>query len=831
MKAGDPAKSERREMLICLSDLRKETECPICLGIIRKTRTVMECLHRFCRECIDKAMRIGNNECPACRVHCASRRSLRADPNFDSLIAALYPDVDKYEEEELAFRDEDTERNRRLMQMPRAAERRPRICCSGTKPPASISSSSWHFKPSEGNDDATPEEQHKVFLSKLVTRAVYTCNHLQSELEKQHQELAKQHQELENLQRAVRNHKDLHEGATRALDSCVQELEQAAPRPDAGEPSSAASTRQLEERVDHVVAMLGDISTFAAPATISEQLDTLKTEVQQLHQLPDKDGNTSVQKYKMSIFRIEKFDDYTHQDPVPWWEGFTTELRIHFVPEHSYIGALFLNSKGGCEVWLSHLATIHNVQVADLHKKISWEDLTRQWKKRFIVDNAPTLAINCLFSMTQGKTPTREWLTKWQKIVATPDLDLPFLHVRQEFYNRSCAALILALVPAPLMDAGVEVVDLHGYVAKIDREFKTQRYDDIDTPLLYIRIQIEEATCSALIDCGATRNYISQDFMIQERIADTQRRQTEALVKRRSTIPASGGSFAGVRGGDGTFKSLRSRGRTRSKTLGVKRRSEASVDGEREGQLREIGRRTIRRPRIYEEAYLSDSLGGSGGFTEEEEEGDASFGEGGADEADPDFENNIGKRRGASAAAVVASAAAAAAAASAATAAAPAAMSGEGTGTGAAGMGGGASGGNAVMLRPPSTDVGTMLGNSANSGGGGASPGVNNPQPTTSGGNGHSGGLVTWARNGVRSHNRYGGNGNGGGNKLVKSFRAAGLLDALIARRDEEKAYEIHFCMCPLPSFVDTKEEPLAPLERMYLCCAPEIAVFHLRKM
>ncbi|TYI77666.1 hypothetical protein E1A91_D06G157400v1 [Gossypium mustelinum] len=84
------------------------------MGIIRKTRTVMECLHRFCRECIDKSMRMGNNECPACRTHCASRRSLRDDPNYDSLIAALYPDIEKHEEEELTLHEEEKARNKQI---------------------------------------------------------------------------------------------------------------------------------------------------------------------------------------------------------------------------------------------------------------------------------------------------------------------------------------------------------------------------------------------------------------------------------------------------------------------------------------------------------------------------------------------------------------------------------------------------------------------------------------------------------------------------------------------------------------------------------------------
>ncbi|XP_057525252.1 putative E3 ubiquitin-protein ligase RING1a isoform X3 [Amaranthus tricolor] len=99
-----------------LQAIRKEVQCPICLGIIKKTRTVMECLHRFCRECIDKSIRMGNNECPACRTHCASRRSLRDDPRFDELIAALYPDIKKFEEEELAFYQEDEARNKQIQE-------------------------------------------------------------------------------------------------------------------------------------------------------------------------------------------------------------------------------------------------------------------------------------------------------------------------------------------------------------------------------------------------------------------------------------------------------------------------------------------------------------------------------------------------------------------------------------------------------------------------------------------------------------------------------------------------------------------------------------------
>ncbi|ESW12630.1 hypothetical protein PHAVU_008G128900, partial [Phaseolus vulgaris] len=83
--------------------------------IIRNTRIVKECLHRFCKECIEKSFRLGNNECPACRTHCSSRRSLREDTEFDELINLLFPNIDEYEEKEMAFSD-DAKNNIKSMQ-------------------------------------------------------------------------------------------------------------------------------------------------------------------------------------------------------------------------------------------------------------------------------------------------------------------------------------------------------------------------------------------------------------------------------------------------------------------------------------------------------------------------------------------------------------------------------------------------------------------------------------------------------------------------------------------------------------------------------------------
>mmetsp|Transcript_20907 Transcript_20907/g.48512 ORF Transcript_20907/g.48512 Transcript_20907/m.48512 type:complete len:302 (+) Transcript_20907:140-1045(+) len=80
--------------------INSELTCPVCLGVLHSTMIVMECLHRFCSECIQKCLRVGRKECPSCRIHVPSRRSLRYDTNFDAVIGKIYPNLDEYEENE-----------------------------------------------------------------------------------------------------------------------------------------------------------------------------------------------------------------------------------------------------------------------------------------------------------------------------------------------------------------------------------------------------------------------------------------------------------------------------------------------------------------------------------------------------------------------------------------------------------------------------------------------------------------------------------------------------------------------------------------------------------
>ncbi|GBG88905.1 hypothetical protein CBR_g48517 [Chara braunii] len=62
-------------------------------------------------------------------------------------------------------------------------------------------------------------------------------------------------------------------------------------------------------------------------------------------------------------------------------------------------------------------------------------------------------------------------------------------------------------------DDEVAVGNILAYVTKVAREFCKQRYEDNNAPLMYVRIQVGQAPCSALLDSGSSRNFMSQSFM------------------------------------------------------------------------------------------------------------------------------------------------------------------------------------------------------------------------------------------------------------------------------------------------------------------------------
>ncbi|GBG73918.1 hypothetical protein CBR_g17633 [Chara braunii] len=84
--------------------------------------------------------------------------------------------------------------------------------------------------------------------------------------------------------------------------------------------------------------------------------------------------------------------------------------------------------------------------------------------------------------------------------------------------------------PTSPTDDKVPVGDILAYTTKVAHEFRTQRYNDNNAPLMYVRIQVGQASCSALLDSGASCNFMSQSFM--------QRASLRAQVRRKANPTA-----------------------------------------------------------------------------------------------------------------------------------------------------------------------------------------------------------------------------------------------------------------------------------------------------
>jgi hypothetical protein len=61
-----------KEMTLVVGALNAELRCPVCLNIIQKATCIIDCLHRFCFECIASAFS-RKRQCPSCRQQLPSQ--------------------------------------------------------------------------------------------------------------------------------------------------------------------------------------------------------------------------------------------------------------------------------------------------------------------------------------------------------------------------------------------------------------------------------------------------------------------------------------------------------------------------------------------------------------------------------------------------------------------------------------------------------------------------------------------------------------------------------------------------------------------------------------
>ncbi|GBG70705.1 hypothetical protein CBR_g8004 [Chara braunii] len=304
-----------------------------------------------------------------------------------------------------------------------------------------------HFRANEEQEEPTEDERNKEAKAVLMENLLYMCNWQQRELLAMRQVFIRHETTFKALDKKIATIQaeisTLHAANSQqqTLNTGLAQLSAAASTSSAVadcSPALAAQAKQLEERINHLVASLGDISKFAGASTVSNQLQTLRDRVQQRPAAVAKE-------WKMPNFKTEKFDDYHKTDPLQWWMAFNAEADVHHTPPLRRLDALYLQLIGGAQAFITHMAVTLECTIATLHTKITWEEFEKKWKTRFMVNNDKRHAMNKIFHMFQGQQPSREWLTEWQRLVATPELNLTFGAIRAEFFARSCDALTAVL--------------------------------------------------------------------------------------------------------------------------------------------------------------------------------------------------------------------------------------------------------------------------------------------------------------------------------------------------------------------------------------------------
>ncbi|GBG79828.1 hypothetical protein CBR_g30092 [Chara braunii] len=176
-----------------------------------------------------------------------------------------------------------------------------------------------HFQATKDQEEPTEEESDKEATTVLMENLLYTCNWQQLLAMRQifiryEATFRTQERKITALQHANSQQQAISDQLQTTVNTGLARLSAVESTGSAVadcSPALAAQAKQLEERINHVVTSLGDISKFAGAATVSNQLQTLSDHVQQRPAAVAKE-------WKMPNFKIEKFDDYYKTDPLQW---------------------------------------------------------------------------------------------------------------------------------------------------------------------------------------------------------------------------------------------------------------------------------------------------------------------------------------------------------------------------------------------------------------------------------------------------------------------------------------------------------------------------------
>ncbi|GBG65788.1 hypothetical protein CBR_g53757 [Chara braunii] len=268
------------------------------------------------------------------------------------------------------------------------------------------------FVPTDEQANPIPAEAERSNLANLMLgmmRAVMWNNTmLQAHLLEDRPLRQKQQQDIVALTAAVRAATTQQQQQHQLLNTTITRVNSIEAKASAAPGCTTDIAKQLGERIDHVVHIIGNLGDFTSPTTISSSVAAIKTDITKLQSRP----GAATKVYKMPRFNINKFDDYNKTDALTWWQAFLTEASCHYVPPADMMKALYLQLIGGAQAWMNHTATNLGCTIAQLHKDITWEQFEQMWTTRFMIRNVVKAAMNEVYSSSQGNMPTRDWTIK-----------------------------------------------------------------------------------------------------------------------------------------------------------------------------------------------------------------------------------------------------------------------------------------------------------------------------------------------------------------------------------------------------------------------------------